>query len=105
MRIRRKFVVIIMIRHVVLWKFKPEERERAKEFIEKLSELKNVISVIVDMKVGFSTIPSSYFDAVLTLDVRTKEDLERYKNHPEHKKVSALCKEIRIDRQAVDIEF
>lgn len=94
-----------MIRHVVMWKFKPEERKRAEEFIRKLSELKNVISFIVDMKVGFSTIPSSYFDAVLTLDVQTKEDLERYKNHPEHQKVSALCKEIRIDRQAVDIEF
>lgn len=94
-----------MIRHVVAWKFKPEETERAKVFINRFADLKNVIDVIVDMKVGFNTISSAYFDAVLVLDVNAKDDLETYKNHPEHKKVSALCKEIRVDRQAVDIEF
>ena len=31
--------------------------------------------------------------------------LEKYKNNPEHVKVSALCKQIRIDRQAIDYEF
>ncbi|MBP3940550.1 MAG: Dabb family protein, partial [Christensenellaceae bacterium] len=28
--------------------------------------------------------------------------LERYKNHPEHKKVSAFVKEVRLSRTAVD---
>ena len=30
---------------------------------------------------------------------------EYYKNHPEHRAVSALCKEIRTDRRFIDYEF
>ena len=37
--------------------------------------------------------------------VMWKFNLEKYKNNPEHVKVSALCKQIRIDRQAIDYEF
>lgn len=94
-----------MIRHIVAWKFKPDEEEKAKEFIEKLLNLKDVIPQIVDMKAGFNKNNAGFFDAALVLDVANESDLETYKNHPEHKKVSALCKSIRLDRQSVDFEF
>ena len=42
---------------------------------------------------------------ILISEFETMEDLEKYKNNPEHVKVSALCKQIRIDRQAIDYEF
>ena len=38
-------------------------------------------------------------------EFETMDDLEKYKNNHEHLKVSALCKQIRIDRQAIDYEF
>ena len=42
---------------------------------------------------------------ILISEFETMEDLEKYKNNPEHVKVSALCKQIRIDRQGIDYEF
>ena len=91
-----------MITHVVMWKFKSGEEEKANEFLSKLQELKNVIPQIVEMEVGKSVNEKNDFDAALILKVRTLADLEIYKNHPEHLKVSSLCKEIRTDRKAVD---
>ena len=41
-----------MITHVVMWKFKSGEEEKANEFLSKLQELKNVIPQIVEMEVG-----------------------------------------------------
>ena len=49
--------------------------------------------------------PKNNYDAILISEFETMEDLEKYKNNPEHVKVSALCKQIRIDRQAIDYEF
>lgn len=45
------------------------------------------------------------YDAILISEFESMEDLETYKNHPEHIKVSNLCKSIRIDRQAIDYEI
>ena len=45
------------------------------------------------------------YDAILISEFESMEDLEKYKTNPNHLKVSALCKEIRIDRQAIDYEF
>ena len=49
--------------------------------------------------------PKNNYDAILISEFETMDDLEKYKNNPEHLKVSALCKQIRIDRQAIDYEF
>ena len=70
-----------MIKHIVMWKFKDGEKENMKKFLEGLN------------------------DAILISEFETMDDLEKYKNNPEHVKVSALCKQIRIDRQAIDYEF
>lgn len=93
-----------MITHIVMWKFKDGEEEKVNEFLNGLKGLKNVIPQIVDMEVGKNVNDKNDFDAALVLKVRTLADLEIYKNHPEHLKVSALCKQIRTDRKAVDFE-
>ena len=54
---------------------------------------------------GKNVNPKNEFGAVLVSKFNSAADLEIYKNHPEHIKVSALCKEIRTDRQAVDFEI
>ena len=94
-----------MIMHVVMWKFKEGEDANAETFLKGLEALKDIIPQIVEMELGKNINPNNDFDAVLVTKFRSFEDLEIYKNHPEHKKVSALCKTIRTAREAVDIEI
>lgn len=94
-----------MIKHIVMWKFKENEEENMKLFLEGLNKLKGIIPEIKNMETGININPKNDYDAILISEFETMEDLEKYKNHPEHVKVSGLCKEIRIDRQAIDYEF
>ena len=57
------------------------------------------------MKTGVNINSKNEYDAILISEFETMEDLETYKNHPEHIKVSNLCKSIRIDRQAIDYQI
>lgn len=94
-----------MIKHVVMWKFKENEEKNMKKFLDGLNSLKNIIPEIKYMETGININPKNEFDAILISEFETMEDLEKYKNHPEHLKVSALCKSIRLDRQAIDYEI
>lgn len=93
-----------MIKHIVIWKFKENQEEKMKKFLEGLNQLKGVIPEIKNMETGININPKNEYDAILISEFETMEDLEKYKNHPEHIKVSDLCKSIRIDRQAIDYE-
>lgn len=94
-----------MIKHIVIWKFKENEEEKMKEFLEGLNRLKGIIPEIKNMETGVNINPKNEYDAILISEFETMEDLETYKNHPEHIKVSNLCKSIRLDRQAIDYEI
>ena len=93
-----------MIKHIVMWKFKDNEEENMKIFLDGLNKLKEIIPEIKSMETGININPKNEYDASLISEFETMEDLEKYKNNPEHIKVSALCKKIRIDRQAIDYE-
>lgn len=92
-----------MIRHVVMWKFKPDTREEMERFLTGLQGLYGVIPQIRAQQVGVNCVEGNY-DAVLISDFDSLEDLETYKKDPRHVAVSALCKAIRTDRVAVDYE-
>lgn len=94
-----------MIKHIVMWKFKENEEENMRKFLNGLNSLKNIIPEIKYMETGININPKNEFDAILISEFETMEDLENYKNNPEHIKVSELCKSIRLDRQAIDYEF
>ena len=94
-----------MIKHIVMWKFKENEEENMNKFLDGLNSLKNIIPEIKYMETGININPKNEFDAILISEFETMEDLENYKNNPEHIKVSELCKSIRLDRQAIDYEF
>ena len=93
-----------MIKHIVIWNFKENEEKRMKQFLEGLNSLKAIIPEIKYMETGVNINPNNEYNAILISEFKDMEDLEKYKNHPEHIKVSNLCKEIRIDRQAIDYE-
>ena len=93
-----------MIRHIVMWKFRPgTEREQA-QFLSGLRNLQGVIPELLRSEVAVNVGKGNY-DAVLVSEFESLETLEIYKNDPRHKAVSALCKAIREDRVAVDYEF
>ena len=94
-----------MIKHIVMWKFKENEEENMKKFLEGLNSLKAIIPEIKYMETGININPKNTYDAILISEFETMEDVEKYKNHPEHIKVSNLCKSIRLDRQAIDYEI
>lgn len=92
-----------MIRHIVMWKFRPGTELEQEQFLSGLQALQGVIPQLLKSEVARNVAPGNY-DAVLVSEFRNLEDLDAYKNDPRHKAVSALCKSIREDRVAVDYE-
>ncbi len=92
-----------MIKHIVMWKFKPGTEKEMMEFIAGLRGLFGVIPQIREQEVGVNCVDGNY-DAVLVSAFDSLEDLAAYKADPRHVEVSSLCKAIRLDRVAVDYE-
>lgn len=92
-----------MIRHIVMWKFRPGTEAEQEQFLSGLRALQGVIPQLLKSEVARNVAPGNY-DAVLVSEFRNLQDLDAYKNDPRHKAVSALCKSIREDRAAVDYE-
>ena len=93
-----------MIRHVVMWKFKPDTKQEQERFLTGLESLQGVIPEIISSQVGRSCGGDGCYDAVLIADFESTEALIRYQNDPRHLRVAGICKEIRSDRVAVDFE-
>ena len=93
-----------MIRHIVMWKFRPGTEAEQTRFFEGLRGLQGVIPQLLRCEVA-ANVGKDNYDAVLISDFASLQDLETYKNDPRHKAVSSLCKSIREDRVAVDYEF
>ena len=94
----------LMIRHIVMWKFREGTEARQQEFLTRLAALDGVIPEIKYCEVARAVGDDNY-DAVLVSEFDSLEALATYKVDPRHKEVSALCKDIRIDRVAVDYEI
>lgn len=93
-----------MIRHIVMWKFRPGTEAEQAEFLKGLQDLQGVIPQLLRSEVAVNVGEGNY-DAVLVSEFESLETLDQYKNDSRHKAVSALCKSIRTDRVAVDYEF
>ena len=88
-----------MIRHIVMWKFRPGTQAEQAQFLDGLRGLQGVIPQLLRSEVAGN------YDAVLVSEFEDLAALETYKNDPRHQAVSALCKSIREDRVAVDYEM
>jgi hypothetical protein len=93
-----------MIRHIVMWKFRPGTEEQQAKFLDGLRGLQGVIPQLLRSEVAVNVGQDNY-DAVLVSEFESLETLDVYKNDPRHQAVAALCKSIREDRVAVDYEF
>jgi antibiotic biosynthesis monooxygenase (ABM) superfamily enzyme len=93
-----------MIRHIVMWKFRPGTEEQQTKFLDGLRGLQGVIPQLLRSEVAVNVGQDNY-DAVLVSEFESLETLNLYKNDPRHQAVAALCKSIREERVAVDYEF
>ena len=99
-----------MIKHIVMWKLKPEAagRSRAENAVlikDGLEALDGIIDGVTAIEVGIGIdLPGSTWDIVLYSVFESQQDLNAYQVHPEHKKMGTLIKECSESRQAVDYE-
>ncbi len=94
--------------HCVMWVFKDEalgasKQENILKFKQGLEKLSDIIPQLKYMKVGVDFKHTNMSaDLMLTAHFDSEEDLEIYKNHPEHLKVSQFCKQVRESRMVCD---
>ena len=107
---KRYKIQVEMINHVVLFKLKDySEMEKPLVIAEMKSLLEGLKGKIDELKyievgVNYELNAKSYDLALLT-HFNSVEDLDKYRVHPEHKKVLARFAELRLERAAVDFEF
>jgi len=99
-----------LVKHVVMWKVKDNYGSLDKVQIlnkmkQMLEELKDKIEQIKNIQVGFN-MKHSYgdYDLILICEFENYDDLKKYQEHEEHKKVSQFVSEVRISRACVDFE-
>lgn len=98
-----------MVRHIVLWSFKPgmneEEKVRAAARIKReLEELPALIPQIVSLKVATEMFGTCNSDVALVSSFKTKADLRTYIDHPEHKRVGQFVRSVLTERKSADFE-
>lgn len=93
-----------MIRHVVMWKFRPGTEAEQRQFLEGLRALQGVIPQLLRSEVAVNMGTGNY-DAVLVSEFADRAGLEAYQQDPRHKAVSDLCASIRLERASVDWEI
>ena len=94
-----------MVRHLVMFRLKdkPERQENAQKLKEALEALEESIPEVKSIETGLNiNEKSTAYDLVLISDFDNEDALERYRLHPEHKKVLELISEINEDIAAID---
>lgn len=96
-----------MIKHVVMWKFKEENKEEnMKKARELLLALPCIISELKKMEVHFDIMHTDMsMDMMLDTEFLTVEDMKAYAVHPEHVKVSGFIRSVIESRVVLDCEI
>lgn len=96
----------MMLTHIVCWKYKPEiTKEEREEHRRKLNALSNVVPNILSFSVGADILHlERSFDTGLVATYADRAALDDYDNHPEHKAVAALGRQIAEKVVSVDFE-
>lgn len=79
-----------MIRHIVMWKFRPGTEAEQAQFLDGLRNLQGVIPQLLRSEVSVNTGDGNY-DAVLVSEFRDLEDLRAYRGGPPGTRRCPLC--------------
>lgn len=93
-----------MIKHIVMWKLKEENKEaNALKIKNDLEDLKEKIAEVKSIEVGinFNSTEAAY-DVVLYSEFETVEDLNSYQENKYHKEAGVFVRESTIERKVVD---
>lgn len=94
-----------MLKHVVMWKAKEENKEEnMQKMKEMLEALPSKISFIRSLQVGFNENGGEY-DVILITDFDNIDDLKAYDIHPDHQKVREFVRSVVEKRAAVDYNY
>jgi len=93
-----------MVVHIVMFKFKDENKEANLISVkEKLIQLEKDLDIVKQMEVGIDFIGSERsYDLSLYSKFDSKEDLSTYATHEKHLEVVKFIKEVTLDIKAVD---
>lgn len=95
-----------MIKHIVSFKLKDTDKEgNLQQLKSELDRLPEVIPGVVAFETGKNVSDrSSAYDLVLVSEFASTNDLDVYRNHPEHLKVLDLIHQVVADTVVVDYE-
>lgn len=99
-----------MIKHIVLWRLKDSASGRSKKenailLREKLLSMKDKVSGIINIEVGFDfSNETESSDIVLYSEFESLEALQKYQAHPEHQAIKQWLSEVRYERRVIDYE-
>ena len=102
---------IAKVKHIVMWQLMDESLGKTRDdniiaMKEKLLSLPSLIPQIVSLEVGENRkYEASQYDLVLISTFASYEDLEIYREHPSHKKVSQWVRKVVTLRNVIDIEI
>jgi hypothetical protein len=89
-----------MIRHVVVFKFKPQaSQESVQHIVSSFKNLPDKIEDIIDFEYGINNSPENLnmgFTHVFILTFRNAEGRDNYLSHPEHQTFTALLNELGV---------
>jgi len=93
-----------MIVHIVMFKFKDEKKALNMARVQKrLQDLEESIETLKSMEVGINFNESERaMDLSLYSTFESAADLKVYQDHPEHKKVIELIRDVTIESKVVD---
>ena len=97
-----------MLKHIVMWKFMDGEGKSKEENIEIVKNGLLSLSPLVPHIKNITFLENQVecdrnFDALLIVETENQEELQKYKVHPEHKKVAEYVHKVTVNRGAVDI--
>lgn len=95
-----------MIKHIVMFQLKEDQKLKKDELVGKLKSLKAEIQELAELEVGVNFVESDRaMDVVLITAFETLAALEVYRNHPSHLPVLDYAKEVCEYTKVVDYEI
>jgi hypothetical protein len=97
-----------LIRHIVLWTLKKEEKDRAQEIAadlrRKFQALLGVVDGLEAVELGWNYAGGDY-DLVLNCTFSTREAVQAYQTHPAHLAIKTLIHTLICARTSADYEI
>ncbi len=96
-----------MVKHIVIWKLKDEnKKENAAEIKKRLENLVGIVKEIKRLEVGINFNSSdAAFDLCLICEFENEDDLNSYQVNENHVKVSKFVRSVITDRKVIDFNF